>query len=128
MGLLSHFKNPMPTSSSSFIVLLFAAAILAATVPADGSLTCTQLLTIVSPCVRYVQTGGALPYSCCDALRALNSASHTTPDLQIACGCLKELVPALRVNPDLINGLPGKCNIPFPYRYSSSLDCSKVHV
>ncbi|KAL9153691.1 hypothetical protein ABFS82_10G066400 [Erythranthe guttata] len=72
-----------------------------------------------------VLTSGAVTTGCCDGLKSLNNAASTTPELQAACRCLTALIPSVSANPSLINNLPDLCGIPFPYRYSASLDCSK---
>ncbi|KAL7136071.1 hypothetical protein ABFS83_10G004300 [Erythranthe nasuta] len=94
--------------------------------PACAAITCGSVLTTISPCISYVQRGGAVPTSCCDGVKSLNDKTRTTPDLQAACTCLKSLIPSVGANAALVNSLPAKCHVDFPYQYSPSLDCSKL--
>ncbi|KAL8038958.1 hypothetical protein ABFX02_10G004000 [Erythranthe guttata] len=84
--------------------------------PASAAITCGSVLTTISPCISYVQRGGAVPTSCCDGVKSLNDKTRTTPDLQAACTCLKSLIPTVGANSALVNGLPAKCHVDFPYQ------------
>lgn len=93
---------------------------------AQGAITCGLVLRDISGCVGYAQRGGSVvPPACCDGLKSLNTATASTPDLQVACRCLKTLIPNVGAKPELVNSIPAKCNVNFPYQYSPSLDCSK---
>ncbi|KAL3826196.1 hypothetical protein ACJIZ3_022225 [Penstemon smallii] len=93
---------------------------------AKAAITCGRVLSSISPCIGYVQRGGAVPPGCCDGARALNNAARTTPDRQSVCTCIKSIVTSVKANPDLVNNLVGKCGLDIPYRFSPSLDCSKA--
>lgn len=97
----------------------------AGNVDVEAAITCGRVVSSITSCIGYVQRGGAVPVSCCDGVRSLNTATATTPNLQAACRCLTALLPSVGANPSLVNTLPGKCGINFPYKYSPSLDCSK---
>ncbi|MFX6536463.1 non-specific lipid-transfer protein [Acinetobacter baumannii] len=101
-------------------ILLISAIVTAAAVP------CGTVQSRVTPCIGYVQSGGVVPPSCCDGIKALY-ASRSTPDLQSICGCLKTIIPSVKGNPTLVNSVPPKCGVKFPYKYTPSIDCSKVH-
>ncbi|KAK6150470.1 hypothetical protein DH2020_015402 [Rehmannia glutinosa] len=92
----------------------------------EAAISCSTVLSSLSPCLGYIQRGGTVPPGCCDGVRSLNSATSTTPDLQAACGCIKSLVPSTGSNPALVNSLPGICHVNIPYKYSPSLDCSNI--
>ncbi|KAI3473093.1 hypothetical protein Pfo_030385 [Paulownia fortunei] len=92
----------------------------------EAGISCGTVLSSLSSCIGYLRRGGAVPPSCCDGAKSLNNAASTTPDLQAACRCIKSIVPSIGANPSLVNSLPGKCGVNIPYKYSPSLDCSKV--
>ncbi|CAA0830590.1 Non-specific lipid-transfer protein 4 [Striga hermonthica] len=93
---------------------------------AQGAITCDFVLRSLSPCLGYLRRGGSVPPACCAGGRSLFNAVATTPDLQAGCRCVKILVPNVGANPVYVNSLPGICGIKIPYKYSPSLDCSKV--
>ncbi|XP_077217396.1 non-specific lipid-transfer protein 1-like [Tasmannia lanceolata] len=95
--------------------------------PRVVAITCGQVISAVSPCLRYLRTGGPVPAVCCNGIRGLNGAAKTTPDRQTACGCLKSAATSISgLNVGFANSLPGKCGVSFPYKISPSTDCSKV--
>ncbi|XP_051130551.1 non-specific lipid-transfer protein 1-like [Andrographis paniculata] len=123
----------MAKSSSSALQIWLVAAVAVVAVlgssryMADGAITCNAVLAKLSPCLGYIRSGGAAPPAgCCDGAKALNSAAATTPDRQAACGCIKNLAAATGAKPELINSIPGKCQVNIPYRFSSTIDCSKI--
>ncbi|KAL6520844.1 hypothetical protein OROGR_017413 [Orobanche gracilis] len=93
---------------------------------AEGALSCVTVLSNLSPCLGYLRGGGSVTPSCCDGLKSVNNAAGTTPDLRAACHCIKTLIPSTGSNPDYVNSLPGICHVNIPYKYSPSLDCSKL--
>lgn len=106
-----------------FVVVV--AMVAAAAHVAEAGISCSQVLSTVSPCLGYLQRGGAVAAPCCDGVKSLNQAAATTPDRQAVCGCIKSLAPSVGAKTDNINSLPDKCGVPLPYRYSPSMDCSK---
>ncbi|KAL6568757.1 hypothetical protein OROHE_004442 [Orobanche hederae] len=111
------------------LVMMICLTIITSTDPpphAEGALSCVTILTSLSPCLGYLRGGGSVTPSCCDGLKSMNNAAGTTPDLRAACQCVKTLVPSTGSNPDFVNRLPGICHVNIPYKYSPSLDCSKL--
>ncbi|KAL0450911.1 UNVERIFIED_CONTAM: Non-specific lipid-transfer protein [Sesamum latifolium] len=99
---------------------------LAVTAPhAEAAISCSFVLTKLSPCLSYIKNGGALPPACCSGAKSLNDAASTTPDLQAVCSCVKSLLPTLKANPAYVNSIPPKCGVNLPYKYSPTVDCSK---
>ena len=94
---------------------------------AEGTISCGQVVSTMSPCISYLRAGGALPPACCTGVKNLNNAAKSTPDRQTACGCLKQAATSISgIQPALAQGLPGKCGVNIPYSISPSTDCSKV--
>ncbi|KAK4418842.1 Non-specific lipid-transfer protein [Sesamum alatum] len=91
-----------------------------------AAISCGAVLTKLSSCIGYIKSGGALPPSCCSGLKFLNDAASTTPDLQALCKCIKTIVASVQGNPALVNNIPTKCGVNIPYKYSPSVDCSKL--
>ncbi|XP_041996634.1 non-specific lipid-transfer protein 1-like [Salvia splendens] len=108
------------------VVCLVVIVVVAAVVTAEGAISCGQVMSSVSPCLAYLQGSGPVAASCCDGVKNLNKAAATTPDRQAVCGCIKSLAPTVGAKPDLINSLISKCGVALPYRYSPSMDCSKI--
>ncbi|KAL5203755.1 hypothetical protein ABZP36_008626 [Zizania latifolia] len=113
-------------------VAMVAAVVLAAMVVAapgaSAAITCGQVGTAIAPCISYV-TGktNALPPSCCNGVRSLNSAARTTADRQAACRCLKTLASTIKsLNVGTAAGIPGKCGVNIGFPISLSTDCNKV--
>ncbi|KAH6788135.1 hypothetical protein C2S52_007687 [Perilla frutescens var. hirtella] len=107
-------------------LVVVIALVAAAARHGEAAISCGQVLSTVSPCLGYLQGGGAVAPPCCDGVKSLNSAAATTPDRQDVCGCIKTLAPGVGAKAEFINSLPAKCGITFPYVYSPSMDCSKV--
>ncbi|KAG6437010.1 hypothetical protein SASPL_101917 [Salvia splendens] len=99
--------------------------VVVAAVTAESTISCGQVMRSVSPCLAYLRGSGPVAASCCDGVKNLNKAAATTPDRQAVCGCMKSLAPTVGAKADLINSLISKCGVALPYRYFSSMDCSK---
>ncbi|XP_047975192.1 non-specific lipid-transfer protein 1-like [Salvia hispanica] len=108
-------------------LVVIAVVAVAATAPhAEAAISCGQVMSSVSPCLPYLRGSGVVAAPCCDGVRNLNKAAATTADRQAVCGCVKSLAPSIGAKTDLINSLPAKCGVALPYRYSPSMDCSKI--
>ncbi|CAI9301635.1 unnamed protein product [Lactuca saligna] len=95
---------------------------------AEAAITCGQVVSKMLPCLAYVRTGGAVPAPCCSGLKSLKVATQATPDLKTACGCLKTAYTQYAgINPSIAVGLPAKCGVNFPFKFSPDIDCSKLH-
>ncbi|MFX6536239.1 non-specific lipid-transfer protein [Acinetobacter baumannii] len=94
---------------------------------AEAAIPCGTVLSRISPCIGYVQRGGVVPPSCCDGVKAAYGAARSSADIQSICSCLKTIIPSVKGNPAFVNSIPAKCSINIPYKYSPSIDCSKVH-
>ncbi|KAL7143432.1 hypothetical protein ABFS83_08G190200 [Erythranthe nasuta] len=122
----SSSLNKVGYTLSLMMVCLFVIIITGPAEVESAAITCSAVVTRITSCIGYVQRGGEVTPACCDSLKSLNDEAKTTADLQAACRCLTALIPSVSPNPSLINSLPDKCGIPFPYRYTPSLDCSKL--
>ncbi|KAL7147792.1 hypothetical protein ABFS83_06G131700 [Erythranthe nasuta] len=124
--------SPSPLSLNKVgcaLLMMICILVIIITCPAEvesAAITCSAVVTRITSCIGYVQRGGAVTPACCDSLKSLNDEAKTTTDLQAACRCLTALIPSVSPNPSLVNSLPDKCGIPFPYRYTPSLDCSTL--
>ncbi|KAK4418840.1 Non-specific lipid-transfer protein [Sesamum alatum] len=90
------------------------------------ALSCGVVLTKLSPCISYIKSSGALPLACCSGVKSINDAASTTPELQLVCNCIKTIVQSVGGNTALVNTIPTKCGVNIPYKYSPSVDCSKL--
>ncbi|KAB1224629.1 Non-specific lipid-transfer protein [Morella rubra] len=93
---------------------------------AQAALSCSQITTNLAPCLNYLRSGGAPSQSCCNGVKAVNDAAKTTPDRQAACKCMKSAAGSVSgLNPNLASGLPSKCNVNIPYKFSASTNCDR---
>ncbi|KAF3447961.1 hypothetical protein FNV43_RR08668 [Rhamnella rubrinervis] len=93
---------------------------------ARALVTCNQVVGYLTPCIPYVQNGGAVPVNCCNGIKTLYGLAQTTQDRQGVCNCLKQVVknvPYTGPNVGLAAGLPSKCGLNIPYKISPSTDC-----
>nr|GEZ85777.1 non-specific lipid-transfer protein [Tanacetum cinerariifolium]GEZ85808.1 non-specific lipid-transfer protein [Tanacetum cinerariifolium] len=81
----------------------------------------------LSKCVNYLNAsigGGAVPRSCCNALKDLNDAARTTHDRQQSCACISKMYKSLGnfKHENAVN-LPRKCHVNISYIIPET-DCS----
>ena len=104
-------------------VVLMCMAVVSA--PMVHAITCGQVTSGLTPCLSYLQKGGAPSAGCCNGVRSLNSAARTTADRQAVCNCLKSLVGSITgYNANNAAALPGKCGVNIPYKISTSTNCA----
>ncbi|OMP06210.1 Plant lipid transfer protein/Par allergen [Corchorus olitorius] len=96
-----------------------------------AALSCTDVKLTLFPCLSYLQStppefSNGPPPSCCDGVLSLNQMADNTNDRQMACECLKGLIPVFpNIKNYLVESLPGRCKVDVPYRISPSTDCTK---
>ncbi|KAG8363541.1 hypothetical protein BUALT_Bualt19G0033100 [Buddleja alternifolia] len=113
--------------SSTPTIRLFAAvfAIIFLAAPA-ASITCSDVIKDIRPCLNYLKSGsGAPPAPCCSGASNLASSATTTADKQTACNCLKNASKNTNLKPELAKALPKNCGISLPFEVSTTVDCSK---
>ncbi|MQM20487.1 hypothetical protein Taro_053508 [Colocasia esculenta] len=114
----------MASNGVRLVVATALMCLLVAPPCANAAITCEQVASAATSCLSYIRSGGSPSTPCCNGVRGLNSAARTTPDRQIACGCLKRLANVPGLNLALVAGLPSKCGVSIPYPISPSTDCS----
>ncbi|XP_042015442.1 non-specific lipid-transfer protein 1-like [Salvia splendens] len=113
----------------AIIMLIMAVVAAAAAAQGEAAVSCSTVMTDLSPCINYVMYGGAQvpPVNCCQGIRSLYNQATSTPDRQTVCSCLKSVAnsatPAIITN---AAALPSKCGVNIPYKISPSTDCSTV--
>lgn len=120
----------MGVSRACFVVMMVIYMVVATTPNAKlaEALTCGQVTGSLAPCLGYLRTAGsvAVPVTCCNGVRGLNSAARTTVDRRTACNCLKQTANAISdLNLNAAAGLPAKCGVNIPYKISPSTDCNR---
>ncbi|KAM3282194.1 hypothetical protein P3S67_025839 [Capsicum chacoense] len=98
---------------------------------AEGAISCNTVYSKLMPCLSYLMGGSnqaAVPAGCCSGIQSLYTAASTTPDRQGVCSCLKSGAASLGNNIDTSKAatLLSKCGVPFPYKISANIDCSKI--
>ncbi|XP_010931360.1 non-specific lipid-transfer protein 1 isoform X2 [Elaeis guineensis] len=114
------------SSASMVVALVLAMALLAPPGRADA-ITCSDVYGDLLPCVAYVQAGGSVAPQCCSGLRSLLAAARTADDRRTACRCLKTISARFPGYVSRANTIPGKCGVSIPYKFSPSIDCSKIN-
>ncbi|WCJ27833.1 Non-specific lipid-transfer protein [Euphorbia peplus] len=92
----------------------------------QGSVTCGQVSSSLTPCLNYLKSGGVPTIECCNGVKAINNAAQTTPDRQQACNCLKSAAKTFGVNEAFAGSLPSKCDVNIPYKISFSTNCASI--
>ncbi|PHT38497.1 Non-specific lipid-transfer protein [Capsicum baccatum] len=110
----------------ALLLVLFIAAVSVMLTPhAEAAISCGEVISKLTPCIKYVTGRGVVTPECCGGIKTLNGQATTTPDRQMACKCLKSAAGAISgINLALASGLPSKCGVNLPYKISPSIDCS----
>ncbi|CAL0306278.1 unnamed protein product [Lupinus luteus] len=91
---------------------------------AHATITCGQVVSGLAPCLTYLQSGGAVPVTCCDGVKGLVALAQNTTDKQTACNCLKSTAASIQFNAENAESLPAKCGVTLPYKISTSTNSS----
>ncbi|KAI7748709.1 hypothetical protein M8C21_029967 [Ambrosia artemisiifolia] len=95
--------------------------------PYAEALSCSDVVSKLSPCVNYLTKGGSVPAACCKGVKGLNAAARSTADKKTACGCMKDAYHSMSgIKSGNAAGLPRKCGVHIPYKISLSTDCNKL--
>ncbi|KAF0902906.1 hypothetical protein E2562_019845 [Oryza meyeriana var. granulata] len=111
------------------VVVLFALLLSLRQLEADDvSLSCSDVISDVSPCLGFLQGDEDHPSGdCCDGLSSLVAAAATTEDRQAACECLKSVSGQFSgVEAAPARDLPADCGLSLPYTFSTDVDCSQI--
>ncbi|KAL1535368.1 lipid-transfer protein [Salvia divinorum] len=109
------------------MLLIAAVMMMAVAPPSEAAIGCGTVVSYLNGCIPYVTDKGPLG-SCCNGVKGLYGAAHTTPDRQTVCGCLKSLAGSYSgLNYGKAAALPSQCGVSIPYKISPSTDCSKVN-
>lgn len=109
------------------LMCLFIIALVVATKPANGAVTCGTMASSLAPCLPFLTDGatGVVPSGCCAGIKSLNSAAQSTPDRKMVCQCLKTAAKAMpNVNIGKAASIPPKCGVKLPYKLDPSTDCN----
>ncbi|XP_062005390.1 non-specific lipid-transfer protein 1-like [Rosa rugosa] len=117
--------------SRAFMLLCMVVVSMAALLlgGAKATITCSQVVNKLTPCISYLEKGGTPASGCCSGIKTLYSTAHTTADLQGVCNCLKEKISSIHYSSSNVRfaaGLPAKCGIKIPYKISPSTNCKSI--
>ncbi|CAI9276986.1 unnamed protein product [Lactuca saligna] len=90
------------------------------------AINCGDLVTMLRPCVGYLQSGGRPTKECCDGARRLQGATQSQADRRTACNCAKSAAGQFKVRQDTATSLPGKCGISSTIPINPSVDCNRI--
>eukprot|EP01018_Ginkgo_biloba_P031729 Gb_23000 [translate_table: standard] len=114
----------MNTSWKSWLAVALLMCLLLAPF-AKGAVTCSDVLSDLSPCVGYLQTGTGKPTSsCCNGATKLAASAKSTADRQAVCSCLMGVVSTVQPKESAAKALPGACGLQLGFPISTKADCS----
>ncbi|VAI77155.1 non-specific lipid-transfer protein 4.1-like [Triticum urartu] len=112
-------------ASSLTVLLLLALAL--QQLEADMSMSCSGMLSDLSPCLGFLQGEEDYPSAdCCDGASSLVAAAATTADRQEACECLKSAAGEGSAEATAARDLPADCGLSLPFTISPDVDCSQI--
>ncbi|KAL6603963.1 hypothetical protein ACP70R_044324 [Stipagrostis hirtigluma subsp. patula] len=110
--------------TSAFAVLLLA--MLAVQQLAAASISCSDVVSDLSPCLSYLTGNDKQPSAeCCAGVTTLVDAADTKEERQATCECLKAAYRQFHALLSAAQALPLQCGISLPYTISPDVDCSQ---
>ncbi|KAF5762699.1 putative plant lipid transfer protein/Par allergen [Helianthus annuus] len=107
--------------------LCMMVAFMVVVAPYAEALSCSDVVSKLSPCINYLQNGGSVPTACCNGVKGLNAAAKSTADKKTACGCMKNAYHSMSgIKANIALGLPKKCGVHIPYKISMSTNCNNI--
>ncbi|KAB2607227.1 non-specific lipid-transfer protein 1-like [Pyrus ussuriensis x Pyrus communis] len=114
-------------SSAAFTVVLLS-MLVTAPYTVNATVTCGQVVTLLTPCIPFGVFGGDVPPDCCAGIKGLHDIQNTAEDRRTACSCIQKgaaMIPGLDY--DRVNTLGDRCGSPCPYTVYPSTNCSEVN-
>ncbi|XP_021291349.1 non-specific lipid-transfer protein 1-like [Herrania umbratica] len=94
---------------------------------ATSAISCGDVASKLSSCLRYLQGGRSLPSNCCAGIRSLNAQARDKRSRQAVCRCLQNAAKTMTgLKTNLVEGLPRRCGVKIPYKISTSTNCNRV--
>ncbi|KAI3503334.1 hypothetical protein L1887_31774 [Cichorium endivia] len=90
------------------------------------AINCGDLVSMLQPCVGYLQSGGTPTGACCNGAKRLVAATQSQVDRRTACNCAKRAAAQFRVRPDMASSLPGRCRINSPVPINPNVNCNTL--
>ncbi|GAB4856239.1 hypothetical protein Ancab_014166 [Ancistrocladus abbreviatus] len=116
-------------ASSALLKLLCAVlTCMVVAVPHVEALSCNQVFVTLKSCLVFLRSGRGPSRECCEGAMKLKNECNTKALRQTACKCLKSLAASLPgIKEEYAEKLPALCKVPFPYKVSRNMDCSRVN-
>ncbi|KAI3500768.1 hypothetical protein L1887_36593 [Cichorium endivia] len=108
------------------IAMLSMLAMVVFMVHQSEAISCTEVDTLLGPCLTYLRLGGTPTNECCDGLKKLEAASPSKFDRQAVCECCKSAARTFQIRQDFASQLPTKCGVTISIRIDPNVDCSTV--
>ncbi|CAL8998818.1 unnamed protein product, partial [Prunus brigantina] len=112
---------------AAFIVVLLC-VLMTTPYVINATVTCSQVVTLLTPCIPFGVYGGTVPPECCAGIKGLHDAQNTAEDRRTACSCIQQgaaMIPG--IDYDRINTLGDRCGSPCPYKVYPSTNCSELY-
>ncbi|KAE8714449.1 Non-specific lipid-transfer protein isoform 1 [Hibiscus syriacus] len=114
--------------SVSLMLVVSMAVISGAPEMVKATITCSDVVGNLMPCLSYISNGGPISSACCSGVKTLYGEAQNPGDRQSVCKCIKSAVNGIgysNINYDLVAGIPEKCGLDIPYKICPSTDCDK---
>ncbi|KVI02493.1 Bifunctional inhibitor/plant lipid transfer protein/seed storage helical domain-containing protein [Cynara cardunculus var. scolymus] len=81
-------------------VVMVAMMAMALMVAPNEAITCSDLSSMLSPCLNYLKSGGSPPQACCAGARRVQAATRSQADRRTVCNCAKSAAAQMKIRPD----------------------------
>lgn len=110
---------------SLILSVLFVVAILQFMVLPGQAMTCDQVDSLLSPCIRYLTHDVEPGPACCNGVRSVKDLAQNTMDKRQVCSCLKEDANRYsNLKDDAARALPKKCGVQIDIPVSRNINCN----
>ncbi|GLJ47359.1 hypothetical protein SUGI_0999610 [Cryptomeria japonica] len=110
-----------------FVVVIIGVVVVGMSGRVEGAISCSTVVTDVTPCLSYVTGSDAQPtQGCCSGIKSLNAAAATTDDRRSACNCIKSAASSSNADYDKVGKMPGLCGVKLGYTITPSLNCNTI--
>ncbi|XP_024975673.1 non-specific lipid-transfer protein AP10-like [Cynara cardunculus var. scolymus] len=107
-------------------VVMVAMMAMALMVAPNEAITCSDLSSMLSPCLNYLKSGGSPPQACCAGARRVQAATRSQADRRTVCNCAKSAAAQMKIRPDAASSLPGKCRIATSIPINPNVNCNTI--
>ncbi|CAK7348725.1 unnamed protein product, partial [Dovyalis caffra] len=95
--------------------------------PDDNKVSCSTIVSKLTPCIDYISDKSNEPSkTCCAGVKEISGSIINRSDKKDACECLKNTLSKIKYDPARMPSLPKKCGVSLNLPpITNSTDCSK---